>query len=189
MKIKKEIAQQLLNTIGGMPKVVRYYDDQDISSIDIYVGENRPTEGVNTYATIGLSDYSIGLQLSAETELRIELISACGDNYDKFSNILSSCAFNIINNQYSCRPGTVYANVVQEYYKDFNMKHILFVSPFLWENLSDIQSENNHITWLMPIPISDSEMNYLEKEGLDALEDMFEQNDIDVFDLERSSVC
>jgi hypothetical protein len=44
------------------------------------------------------------------------------------------------------------------------------------------------IAWLMIIPISGSEFDYLAKNGSDALEELFTANDIDVFNLNRKSV-
>lgn len=40
----------------------------------------------------------------------------------------------------------------------------------------------------MTVPISDREMAYADTRGLDALEDLFEENEIDVYDLYRESV-
>ncbi|MCH4285859.1 MULTISPECIES: suppressor of fused domain protein [Bacillota] len=185
--MKKEIANTLLNIVGGNKKIYRFYDEAEESSIDIYFGIDSPQEGVTTYGTIGLSDYSLGLKLDGNRELRVELIAACESARPEFGNILSSCAFNIINTHYPCFPGVIYPSVISEYYKNSDMKHILLTTPFLWDDLHPLDDEKNHVTWLMAVPISDKELKYAQEYGTDVLEDVFERKDIDVFDLDRKS--
>ena len=54
---KKIIARTALEVLGGKPKVLKYWDDNNISNIDILVTIDRPYENVTSYSTIGLSDY------------------------------------------------------------------------------------------------------------------------------------
>lgn len=69
------------------------------------------------------------------------------------------------------------------------MKHFLFVPPFLWEDeLPTLEFEGRSIAWLLALPISDQERSFAESNGSDDLEDLFQQNQIDIFDLERPSV-
>lgn len=114
-KDNQQVAKHIFENVGGKPKVIKYKDSNETSSIDIFMSEDKPQEGVTTYATIGLSESSIGLVLGNDKELRAEFIVTCGSNFDKFPNIISSCAFNIINDNFLCRPGTVYPNIVTEY--------------------------------------------------------------------------
>jgi len=184
----KLIARALVGVIGGTPKIVRYYDNNETSNIDMYIGIDRPEAGISTYSTIGLSNHSIGMKTDDGKQLRVEFIGACGSNADQFANIISSCAFNIINSKYSCEPGVVYPCVVKEYYRDIDMEHIFFTTPFLWENLHDMVLDEMVVTWLMAIPISDNEFIYLKENGSEALEDLFEENNIDIFDITRKSL-
>ncbi len=62
------------------------------------------------------------------------------------------------------------------------------MNPFLWEDLKTITVEETFITWLLCVPISDAELKFLEENGADALEDEFEKNDIDVFNIYRKSI-
>lgn len=187
-KNNKVIATKLLETIGGNPKVIEYYDKNNISKTEIFISENRPYEGITSYGTIGLHNYDIDLVLPDNKKLRVEFVGACDSQYEKFPNMLSSCAFNIINSNYSCNPGTVYPNIVKEYYWNFSMEHIMLVSPFLWENLSGIELDNKFVTWLMLLPISEKEFQFLKDNGSNALEDLFTKNQIDVYNIERKSI-
>ena len=54
MQQKKYIFQILHKEIKLAPKVLAFADDTNENSIDIYIGEDRPDIGLNTYSTIGL---------------------------------------------------------------------------------------------------------------------------------------
>lgn len=167
----------------------RFYDDNQESSIDIVMLDNKPNEYETTFATIGLMNYDIGYSLE-DKPLRVELIAACVDEYELFGNILSTCAFNIINTGYTCSPGVIYPNVIEMYYPELFMKHIMFVSPFLWdENLTSFDFDDKHVSWLQAIPISEAEYSYAEKNGSEALEDLLEESEVDILDLNRQSVA
>lgn len=187
MNNDKLTAQRILQAVGGNPKVVEYRDNNENATIDIFIGINRPCDEITTYSTIGLSNYEIGLK-SKNKEIRIEFIGGCKSVYKKFGNVLSSCAFNIINDQFSCKPGTIYHNIISEYYEETSMKHVLFTDPLLWDSLGYIDTENIHITWLMLIPISDKEFEFVRNNSVEELEKLFEKNEIDIFDLNRDSV-
>lgn len=185
---KKLIFQTLSRVIGFTPKVVEYYDQIRTSKIDIYIGTDRPDFGISTYSTIGLSKYPIDLTNKNGEDIRVEFISICNSDVVKFPNIIATCAFNIINNNYSCRPGTVYPDIVKEYYDGKEMEHVYFTSPFLWEELQNIYIDNNVVTWLLAMPISNNEFEFLKINGSDALEDLLEKNSVDIFDINRKSI-
>lgn len=188
MQTKKQIFQCLHKAIGLTPKVYSFYDVNEISKIDIYIGIDRPDFGITTYSTIGLSNYPIGLATNVGKQIRVEFISVCNSDEFNFPNILASCAFNIINDMYSCKPGMVYRNVISNYYDNIDMKHIYFTTPYMWKNLDKIEYDDKVILWLMAIPISENEFKYIKENGSDALEILFENNNINVFDIKRKSI-
>lgn len=67
------------------------------------------------------------------------------------------------------------------------MKHIMFVSPFLW-HIDDLQFDDRIVTWLMALPISEKEFEYLRNNGSEALEQLFEEQQIDFYDLNRPDI-
>lgn len=188
MQNKKQIFQYLHKIIGAAPKVYPFYDANETSEIDIYIGADRPGFGITTYSTIGLSDYSIGMVTQAGKQLRVEFIAVCDSKDLEFPNAIATCAFYIMNDKYSCRLGTVYPDIISTYYDDIDMKHILFTAPYLWEDLHGIENEDKRIMWLLAVPISDNEFLYLQEKGSDALEELLERSDIDISDLHRKSV-
>ena len=58
--------------------------------------------------------------------------------------------------------------------------------------MKELSTENKiigkSVAWLMAVPISECEYRYAEAEGPDRLEDLFEQQQIDIFDINRPPV-
>lgn len=186
-KENKIIARTALEAFGGKPSVSKYWDENKVSSVDILSTIDRPYEGVTSYSTIGLSDYSIGYSVD-EKPLRIEIVGASATLFEFFPNIVSTCAFNIINTKLPIAHGEIFKGVVRMYYPNSEMEHVLFTSPFLWEKLNSIDFLDKKVTWLLAVPISKKELLFAEEEGTEALEDLFEKKDIDIFDIRRNSV-
>lgn len=156
--------------------------------MDIYIGENRPDIGLSTYSTIGLSEYPIAIADKQGREIRVEFIGMCGSDFTEFPNILASCAFNIIKDHYSCAPGMVNLNVIDEYYSGLEMRHIYYTIPSYWDNLQGHLIGDHIVNWLFAIPISDNELNYLNENGIEAFEELLENSNTEVYDIYRRSI-
>jgi len=185
---KRLIAKIAFDAFGGKPSVIRYWDDAKVSSIDILICKDRPEKDVVSYSTVGLSNYTIGFSVKDKL-LNVELVGASYSKFDIYSNILATCAFNIINSKYTCYPGAIFQNVINLYDLNLSMKHILFVHPFLWEDqLKTLNLMDKQVAWLLAVPISNEEFIYAKENGTDALEDLFVENEIDIFDLARKNI-
>ncbi|WGV58805.1 suppressor of fused domain protein [Brevibacillus brevis] len=191
MKIPNEsklLAKSALKAFGGNPAIHKYWDDEKIGNIDILSTTDRPCEGITSYSTIGLYMHSIG-KIVDEKFLRVEIVGASATIHEEFPNILATCAFCIINSKMPIYPGKIFLDVVKMYYPDIEMKHVLFVPPFLWEDqLQTIDLQDKKVAWLLAVPISEIEYLFAEQHGSNKLEDLFEQKQIDIFDIERKSV-
>lgn len=187
MYYKKKIFEIIHNEIKLTPKVLSFSDESNENKIDIYIGENRPDMGLNTYSTIGLSQYSIDLICGDGREIRVEYIGMCNSDFSYYANIIASCALNIIKDNYSCKPGMVAIDAISNYCNDLAMKHIYYTVPIYWGNLQGIEIDNTVINWLFMIPISDEELEYLDKYGDEKFEELLELNEVDVFDIYRKS--
>lgn len=187
MDIKKAIAKKEFNIIGGeKPKVTKFWDYKDEKNIDILCCQDRPFEGVSTYATIGLTDVNIGL-FSDDKRLSIEIIGACDAREIEFPNILASVAFEIDENQEGGY-GYIISDVIKQYMSESELEHIYLTSPLLWEGFDTVEFEDRKVAWLLMIPISEKEKEYAIEYGIDALEEKFEEFDIDIFNLKRKSI-
>lgn len=181
----KRIAQQILNIFEKTPGFYRYGDETESKYVDLAICANTPEEGISSYATIGLFQTNIGLTYNAKP-LRIELLAAGAQSVESFDNIMATTAFEIMDAQ-TAFPGYVVNNVVSMYIPNREMRHILLTHPFLWDNTQSLTLPDLTVAWLMCIPISDQEKIYCEQNGLDALETIFEQHQIDIFDINRQS--
>lgn len=183
----KNIARKVASVFGGKVEVDRYYDGDRKSYVDLISSVDRPHEGVNSYGTIGLSDHKL-VQDGQEFPVRLELVGASNEECAEFPNMLTTAAFCVINDQHFFSPGGILSDVVSMYDDSLFMKHFLFVSPFLWDGLSVMDLGLKKVAWLMVVPISESEKRYAERNGAEALEDLFESRQINIFDLGRESV-
>ena len=68
------------------------------------------------------------------------------------------------------------------------MKHIYYTYPTYWENLQGQVIDDHIVNWLFTVPISDNELEYLEKYGIESFEELLETNNTEVFDIYRKSV-
>lgn len=184
----KAIARAIVDAFGTRPRIHAYYDDKRQSVVHIASAPGVIGDDLTAYATIGVHEYSIGHE-EGGLPLRIEMLGLCASTSEIFPNILASCAFNIINSQFTCHPGAVFPNVVTFYHPEGALKHVLFVPPFLWEDrVRTMTFDDKKVAWLLAVPISDAELEYARMHGHEALEDLLEQHDADIADLDRASV-
>ena len=169
-------------------KVQAYWDDQKQEYIDVVICPDKPFDHVISYATIALSDFSIGKEVNG-VPLRVEFVGACYDEFDLFPKMVATCAYLIIKEHSTCYPGCIYPDVVSLYMPDSPMKHILFRSPFGWEkDFTSLHFPNKMVAWLLMVPISDQEYQYSRENGSDKLESLFMDQQINIYDLARKSI-
>jgi hypothetical protein len=182
------IARTAAEAFGGRPEVVRYHDDAKRTHVDVLRCEDRPQRGVSSYSTIGLSDWPL-YRGDEEYPARVELVGACSAGFDHFANVLASAAFAVANEGWFCAPGIIFPGLFAGERPTSPLKHLLFVPPFLWEqSLRTLDLLEKKVAWLLAVPISDAEMMFAEKEGPRRLEDVFEKEQIDIYDPDRPSV-
>lgn len=181
----RKIAVYLRSKLGGSPKVERFSDDQQFSTVDIMTVEDCPDVGISTFGTIGMSDTSINITAHGRP-LRVEILMSLASSCQHGANITASSAFNVINSGIIPTPDTVIPSVIN-IYEQCAMKHIMLIDPFLWK--IEAQSfVSKTVTWLQAIPISEAERNFASTEGGESLQDLFEKHQIDVFNLSRPSI-
>ena len=193
MSLKEEnkiIGKYLLKCFAGKPpKVQRYWDTPETTSVDLLSVPDPERNGVLLFGTISLFEKEFVIDGEVFPS-RVELVGAAYDAFEHYPNILTTAAFCSIKDDFFCQPGSVLPNAVKMYYPNLEAKHLFFTAPFLWEDkLGTLHlDEQIQINWVLPIPITDSEYKYLEVNGDDALEDLFEKHQIDIFDLSRPSI-
>lgn len=187
MHINKPVAFKEQEFLGKLTNVISYHDDRNIKEINILLVENSLGEGVKACATIGLNKTDLGMKVD-DKPLRVELLATAYQNDDNLcQNILSTTAFEIMDRG-ECKPEYIVENIVSMYKKEIDMKHILLVDPFLWDNIGTLDIEGLIVTWLLIVPISQAELDYSKEKGTSTLLDLFEEKQIDIYDINRKSV-
>jgi len=126
----REIALLTSEAFGGDWRALGYADPRDESKIDVLQSVDRPSEGLTSYSTIGLSDYSIPGE--ARPPIGSE-ITACSNQAD-FGNVLATAAFYVINDGWIPEPGRIFTDVVAIHFGDTSTPHLFLVNPpWLWE--------------------------------------------------------
>jgi hypothetical protein len=154
--------------------------------MDIFSVRDVPFDGVTTYATLGLSDISIDLFYEG-LPLRVEFVLPLLTAHDEGMDSLATCAFIIMNDTLTPRPGAILPHVFDLYRPDRILKHVLLASPFLWD-LETQEFSSKVVAWLQAVPISEAERSYAIEHGSDALEDILESEAVEVTNLDRPSV-
>jgi len=185
-----KIAQFVAKAIGFKPQVYPYWDNDKTLSIDILDVEDPINKLVKFYCTIGVSDSPNLINLKEEKQnIPVEILFSAYSKFKKAPNILASSSFYLMKNRWYIQPGTVFKDIVNDYYPTSEMKHLLFTRPFLWyDKLSELQLETKKINWLFMIPVSQKELEYKLNKNTEKLENLLQEKEIDIFDLERRSV-
>lgn len=185
------MARFIAGAIGIEPNVWPYYDDDRSHELSMLKLTDPIEQGVGIYSTIGLSDHENNVEVTGGVQnIPVELMMAVEKRFDKAANILATSAFFVMKDKYEARPGSVFKHMVTYYYKNIDMKHIYLVEPWLWEEkLDQLTLDTKKVAFLMLVPISDAEVDYKLQHGDKALQELlFEEHQIDFYDLKRKSV-
>lgn len=183
---KKKIAKYALQFIGGKPRVDRYYNRDESKQIDIMISDSGVIKGVPTCSTIGLSETDIGLYANGK-KLRVELMAVCELENEILCNILSTIAFDVKDSK-SCGYGMIIPNAISNYDADTELKHAVLMSPVFWPEYKPLEDIGYIVVWLMVVPITDSEKQFIEERGIAAFDVMLEKHHADVINIKRKTV-
>lgn len=183
---QKEYARHFKSLIRGKPAVFRYHNESNDKHIDILSGQYLDYENIVFYSTIGLSLYDFGIENNGKS-LRMEVIAAFYKDFEQAGNLLSHCAFDIIDdNQLS--PNLILPNIVKEYVNS-NLSEIWITFPNLLEqDLITMEFDEYTITTLQLMPVSLKESEIAMTDGGSKLGKLFEEKDVDQFDIHRNSI-
>ena len=142
----KAAAKELARTWGGgQLKVHRHWDEPEENWVHIASRADCPWDGVMAVGTLGLSDHSLGFR----NDLRVELIGACA-TATNLSDVLATCAFNVIKDSWPMQPGAIHNDVLRMYDLSKTLDHIMFAAPFLWQDGPEtlhLDGRTSHGSW------------------------------------------
>jgi hypothetical protein len=182
------VHQTIETNFAGKASVSQYRDEHQKNIIVIAAVENSPRKTIHSYATIGLSNHSIGVLIGG-IPLGVEMVGACRQVFEKFPDMLVAISFDITQSKVRFHPGAVYKDVVSRYYPDFEMKHILFVPPYGWnQEFLTLELTSKRVGWLMALPISEAEWKFYKESESGELEELLAEKQVDIYDLGRRSI-
>ena len=184
----REIAQVVAEQLGGRPRVPRFWDEAHANFIDIATFDNSPSPGLTSYATLGLSEAPL-MDDGRDVGLRVEFVGMANSEFAEFRNVMASAAFSVINDQEFVYPDRIFPGLVELYFPNLAMKHLLFSPPFLFEGLRTQELSDRTVAFLLLVPISDAELNVARTQGSAALNRLLAANNADVANLRRASVA
>lgn len=193
---EKLMYDKVSTSIGGEQKSFSYFKTDD-SSIDILFCKDSPAPKLLTCATLGLVNKE-GKFSSNGKNIRVELLGLSTTELgDTLGRIMARLYKNILEKNLTCGYGVIYSHVLEDILPNSNMKHILFTAPPLfWKNaLGTVElDDNNILTWLYAMPISDMEKDFIVQSDADFknaminLQEQFTIKKVDVFDFNRKSI-
>ena len=184
----KVLAKKILEAVGGNPKITKYWNEDESQCVDIFSSIDHPVQGVVTFSTIGLSDYPLSFR-GEEYPVRIEIIGCGIRSNGLFPNLIVTASFHVISDSWFCSPGVIYPDIVSTYYANIDLKHLYFTTPFFWQDsLSVVDLGTKKVAFVLAMPISERERRYVVGNSPVDFEKILEQEKVDIFDLNRSSV-
>ena len=125
----KQWVHHLKDKIPGDIRVGGYADDTGTTKIDIFTSTNG--EG-SVAATVGLMDHDVSR--NPAMKIHTELLLDARGRQRKLENVLSTIAFFVIKNGWKPAPGVVFEEMISRYEPSLDLKHVMFVTPFQWED-------------------------------------------------------
>jgi hypothetical protein len=172
--------------VGGKPLTIDNYADVDESHhVDILSCKDRPSPGLVSYSTLGVH---LVPNLLDDEDFRVELAGIAEDTVEKFPNLLSTAAFYVIKDRWHVAKGIVFEDLVTRYKLSKTLQHLMWVEPHEWEELAGVDVGGLSINWMLAVPISESERQYLFDNGYHKLQELFIDREVEYWDLNRRSV-
>ena len=189
---------RVCSILGGDQKAFGYYKNpKDNTSIDILFCKDSPSKNYLTCATLGLVNHKNQFSANGKN-IRVELLGLSTTNMgDALGKIMAVTYKNIVEKNLPCAYGAIYEHILEGIIPNSEMKHILFTAPPLFwkENFGTVNlDDNNVLTWLYAMPISNAERKFLKdgqanfKDTMVKLQELFTVKNVDTFDLNRKSI-
>ena len=169
---------------GDTIRAIRHHHDTEERSIDIFISEN--SEG-SVAATIGIMDYD--QSAGGGEPLATEVVVDARGPVPYVSNVAATIAFYIMREGWKVRPDNTFLDVIELYAPKLQVRHVLFVPPYQWEDgMTRVTLSDRTIYPLLAVPITDGELDLIERDGAAALTGLWERSSTDMLDWTREGV-
>ncbi len=179
-----------VQTIGGDPEVEGMVDAGGRTRVDVLTCHNAPAPGWTTWSTVTLHTQPNVLPMVSgeDLEIRAELMAVGLPGSDVMGKVLGSCAFAVLQDHWMMAPGIVFGDVVSLYDPETTTPHIMWSHPFTATDLGAVEvDENLTVHWLVAMPITEAERQWLEGHDYDAFANLLDEKQVTYADLRRES--
>jgi hypothetical protein len=143
-------------------------------------------DGGGLAATVGLMEYDQSVDSTVAIASEV-LVDAKGGR--EVAHVAATIGFFVMKDGWKVRPGSTFANIIPMYHPEILVKHVLFTTPFQWQEgaMSKVALTGRTVYPLLAVPITDEERSFVLSRGADALETHWESEGVDVLDWGRGS--
>lgn len=191
----KALAKHLVSTFSLIDAktttVNAYHDEGETTRTYMLCTPDAPDKGIDSYATLTLCEHTLEREDGSPLGFGVELIGIGEGGDDRVADILATCVFNILNDDWLIAPDMIFPGVVGMYNEEGTMQHALFVDPLsgLWpKEVFSFEYEGEKVVFLQMLPISESEYQYALTHSVDALVDKLLDSELAPHDLDREPV-
>ncbi len=171
---------------GGKPVIRRHPASDGRGNIDVLTCLERPVPGQACYSTLGLLWVPNFLD---DQDVRVELggVASIADQPEiGFAYLLADAAFQVLNDGWLAAPGVIFPDLVRNRQLSRTMEHVIWAPPFPWPQLGSVAvGDGLDVHWLMAVPISESERQFVLKHGFDEFESLMAKHDVEYWNLGR----
>ncbi|MBF4635579.1 suppressor of fused domain protein [Agreia pratensis] len=170
------------------PADVRRFTSADgTHSVGVFRVSDCPDSGVDSWGTVAMSFFYNGMKSPAGKLLQIELVTAAGSEWDVPGSALASCALRLAEGGTSCNYDAIFRDAFTHGTQQVTTPHAIFIPPITWGEFSKLDDDDASILWLQMVGITSEEAEYARAHSVDALSELFEQTQPDIYDLQRQS--
>lgn len=184
-ELSRAVARAARDAFGGTAvEVQAFYDEDESHQVSILWCTDAPAHGFTTYSTVTLHESSNAMD---DKDIRVELAAVAPSGVVEFPNALATAAFCVIKDKWLAAPGVVFPDLLNHFYGlSTTLSHVMWEEPFPWPQLCTVELGETSIHWLLGIPISESEAQFVHREGLPKFARLLEENRVEYFDLNRA---
>lgn len=175
------------DALGGSPTITRH-DLAGDSPLGVIRSVGSPEPGMASCATVGFCANDMGLRAEGRS-LRVELLLCGHSEQDGLDRILAATARALVRSGVACGHAKIVPDLVPAEYSRHGLRHALFTVPFLWDGPEVVTLDGLLVAWLLIVPLADGERRFAAEHGVDALEDLFRRDEVNVFDLRRPAAA
>jgi len=167
----KQIEHLLANAFGGSPLRFRVVHNTRKYEVDVLAMPGKPEAELCCLGTIGLWRTNLQGPKTSESQ-RVELVSIFEASREGAREVLAVAAFKVMRTQRKLSAGTVFVNCLHDWYPQATIRHLYFVDANLWSfpQLVPATMGSLQICFVEALPITESEYQYVQERGGEALE-------------------